>query len=39
MFPESFVDIVGFQLEKVHTGVIAWFLDDRKSTLKPLSYG
>jgi len=24
---ENFVDIIGFQLEKVHTGVIGWLLD------------
>ena len=24
---ENFVDIIGFQLEKVHTGVISWLLD------------
>src|SRR3972149_4701982 len=26
---DNFVDIVGFQLEKVHTGVISWLLDSR----------
>ncbi|MGP8284773.1 MAG: PD-(D/E)XK nuclease family protein [Desulfomonilaceae bacterium] len=30
---DNFVDIVGYQLEKVHTGVIAWLLDDERSPL------
>ena len=30
---ESFVDIVGYQLEKIHTGVIAWLLDSERSPL------
>src|SRR6266566_3826289 len=30
---DNFVDIVGFQLEKVHTGVIAWLLDSAAKTL------
>ena len=30
---ENFVDIVGYQLEKVHTGVIAWLLDTERSPL------
>ncbi len=33
---DNFVDVVGFQLEKVHTGVIAWLLDSHSS---PLSRG
>ena len=31
--PENFVDIVGYQLEKVHMGVIAWLLDSERSPL------
>ena len=30
---ENFVDIVGYQLEKIHTGVIAWLLDSERSPL------
>lgn len=30
---DNFVDIVGYQLEKVHTGVIAWLLDSDRSPL------
>ncbi len=30
---ETFVDIIGFQLEKIHTGVIAWLLDCELSPL------
>ena len=30
---ENFVDIVGFQLEKIHTGMIAWLLDSERSPL------
>ena len=30
---ENFVDIVGYQLEKTHTGVIAWLLDSERSPL------
>lgn len=30
---ENFVNIVGYQLEKVHTGVIAWLLDSERSPL------
>jgi len=30
---DNFVDIVGFQLEKVHTGVISWLLDSRNPTV------
>ena len=33
---ETFVEIIGYQLEKVHTGVIAWLLDCKSSPL-PLS--
>jgi len=29
----NFVDIVGYQFEKVHTGVLAWLLDSRRSPL------
>lgn len=31
--PRSFVDIIGFQFERVHVGMIAWLLDDRGSPL------
>jgi hypothetical protein len=31
--PENFVDVVGYQLEKVHTGVIAWLLDSERPPL------
>jgi len=30
---ENFVDIVGYQLEKVHTGTLAWLLDSDRSPL------
>jgi hypothetical protein len=30
----NFVDVVGYQLEKVHTGVIAWLLDSERSPLE-----
>ncbi len=30
---ENFVDIVGYQLEKIHTGMIAWLLDSERSPL------
>jgi len=30
---ENFVDVVGYQLEKIHTGVIAWLLDSGRSPL------
>ena len=30
---ETFVDIIGYQLEKIHTGVIAWLLDCDRSPL------
>ena len=30
---ENFVDIVGYQLEKIHTGMIAWLLDSDRSPL------
>ena len=30
---ENFIDIVGYQLEKIHTGVIAWLLDSERSPL------
>lgn len=30
---DNFVDIVGYQLEKIHTGVIAWLLDSERSPL------
>jgi hypothetical protein len=30
---QNFVDVVGFQLEKVHTGVIAWLLDSDNSVV------
>ncbi len=30
---DSFVDIVGYQLEKIHTGMIAWLLDSERSPL------
>ena len=30
---DNFVDIMGYQLEKVHTGVIAWLLDSDRSPL------
>lgn len=30
---ETFVDIVGYQLEKIHTGMIAWLLDSERSPL------
>ncbi len=33
---DNFVEIVGYQLEKIHTGVIAWLLDSDRSPL-PLS--
>ena len=33
--PPSFVDIVGFQLEKVHSGVLAWLLHSARSPLEP----
>lgn len=33
---DNFVDIIGFQLEKVHTGIIAWLLDDYRSPLPML---
>lgn len=29
----NFVDIVGYQLEKIHTGMIAWLLDSERSPL------
>jgi hypothetical protein len=30
---DNFVDIIGFQLEKVHTAVISWLLDSRNLTV------
>ena len=30
---ENFVDIIGYQLEKIHTGMIAWLLDSERSPL------
>ena len=30
---ENFVDIIGYQLEKIHTGIIAWLLDSERSPL------
>lgn len=30
---DNFVNVVGYQLEKVHTGVIKWVLDDNNSLL------
>jgi len=30
---DNFVDVVGFQFEKIHTGVIAWLLDSERSPL------
>ena len=30
---ENFVDIIGYQLEKIHTGMIAWLLDSGRSPL------
>lgn len=30
---ENFIDIVGYQLEKIHTGVIAWLIDSERSPL------
>ena len=31
MLDDNFVDIVGYQLEKVHTGVISWLLDSKNT--------
>jgi len=31
---ENFVELVGFQLEKIHTGVIAWLVDTRNTSVK-----
>lgn len=30
---ENFVDVVGYQLEKLHIGVLAWLLDSERSPL------
>ena len=32
---DNFIDIIGYQLEKVHTGMIAWLLDSERSPLRP----